>query len=241
MKICSSEKRIWAAVITGMVLVTLLVPIEMRAETEKAPSGDSPGVANPPTSREEKELWAELYFSALTAATLTEGKASAVPATVEALEKSPYLVWKPALSYPVKDAGQKWNIAGMVSRRRILEIQSEILRKKHTGMVSLERGEILIAISEEEILFAAGIAGVRDQVEMYGPRTFYVRRNPEGARFYIYRQVHRAVRAYRAGGKSLPADLKALSEFVGVVNPECERKYDLKTMFQEAVREVSSR
>lgn len=243
----SSQKRnsphrvLWGAGLRALLLATItLIGASEPASLDK-PTDQNPSSPSSVVTTEERELWAELYFSGFTAATLSEGSASAIPGSLEALEKSPYLVWKPRLTFTIKEAMKKWDASGVVDRRKVLDILAEVVRKKHRGEKVLEPGEVLLVRSNQEILFAAGIRGAKEgTTEVYGPRTQYVRRNPEGARFYVYRQVHRAMRAYHAARKGLPSSLNALTEFVGRLNPDAEKRFDLNKMFEEAKREVTS-
>jgi hypothetical protein len=237
------DKRDWAGLLRAVAMAVGAVMLAGAAggmeATPPPPTVAAPEVA---LTAEERELWAELYFSAVYAATLSEGAASGIPASPESLDKSGYLVWKPVVAFPLKDAAKRFNAEGILTRKGLLDLQADMARKKHRGEKVLDLGEVVIARSDREVLFAAGVAGAKvGSVEIYGPRTLYVRRNPDGARFYVYRQVLRAVLAFRAAKKDLPVDLPALTAFVGSLNPEAEKKFDLQKMFDEARREVTSR
>jgi hypothetical protein len=227
----------------GLALVIATIGLAGATVGDDRPKASpAPSASTAILTSEEREPWADLYFSALSAATLAEGTATAIPASHDALEKSAYLVWKPVLSFPIKDGARKLNADAPLSRRGLLDLQSDLLRRKHRGEKALDAGEIVIARSIGEVLFAAGTRSAKEGVvELFGPRTLSIRRNPEGARFFIYRQVLRALRAFRAARKDLPADIVALTAFAGSLNPEAEKRFDLQQMFDEARREVTSR
>lgn len=185
------------------------------------------------------EGWADLYFSGLTAAALDNFSTSGVPKTLAELEKSKYLLWIPKTELKVSDASKALTQGRMFSKRDLADFETTLLTRKHHGDFALKPGEVLIAYSDGEVLFAAGIKD-GDQAAMYGPKKIEIRRSPNTVDSFLYRQVRKAVEIYEAKNAKMPAALKDLADAAGAENKAAFAKRALDAWFAKAVDEVNA-
>ncbi|MGH8103697.1 MAG: hypothetical protein ACREJQ_04165, partial [bacterium] len=102
------------------------------------------------------EGWADLYFSALTAAAFDNLSPSGMPKTLADLEKSRYMLWIPKPDFKVTDVSKTLTGGRTFLNHDLMDFEADLLKRKHRGDFALKPGEMLIAYSDSEMLFAAG-------------------------------------------------------------------------------------
>jgi hypothetical protein len=186
----------------------------------------------------KNEGWADLYFAGLTAAALDGNSVSSLPKSIVELEKTKYLLWAPKPGLKVTDVSKNLTRGRIYSKHDLMDFENDLLKRKHSGDLALKPGEVLIAYSDSELLFAAGIYD-GDKPAMVGPKKVEIRRSPNTVDTFLYRQIKKAVEMFEAKNGKSPVAPGDLTEAAGTENKSATGKLPFASWFSKALDEVS--